>query len=81
MKGMMMETMMVITKMTKYYILDIYNMFKENINHFIGFLMDEYHHREKKMEISKKNKKRNYFMFALTYIFIFLLLFRILNFF
>ena len=56
-------------------------MFKESFNHFVVFLMDEVSYREEKMELSKKNKKRNYFMFALTYLFIILLIFKILDFF
>ena len=55
-------------------------MFKENINHFVGFLSDEVMFRKKKMELNNQNKKRNYFMFSLTYIFLFLLVFKILGF-
>lgn len=54
-------------------------MFKENFNHFVGFLSDEVMFRNKKMELN--NKKRNYFMFSLTYIFLFLLVFKVLGFF
>jgi hypothetical protein len=56
-------------------------MFKENFNHFVGFLSDEVMFRNKKMELNNKNKKRNYFMFSLTYIFLFLLVFKVLGFF
>ena len=56
-------------------------MFKENFNHFVGFLSDEVMFRKKKIELNNQNKKRNYFMFSLTYIFLFLLVFKILGFF
>ncbi len=55
-------------------------MFKENINHLLQFLIDETMFREKKKkELSFLNKKRNYFMFSLAYLFIFLLIMKILN--
>lgn len=52
-------------------------MFKENINHFFNFIVEETEYREKKMALSVNNKKRTYYMFSLAYLFIFLLIFKI----
>jgi len=52
-------------------------MFKENINHFFNFIIEETEYREKKIALNIKNKKRTYFMFFIAYLFIFLLIFKV----
>ena len=54
-------------------------MFKENINHFFNFIVEETEYRQKKMALTVNNKKRTYYMFSLAYLFIFLLIFNVLG--
>ena len=56
-------------------------MFQENLKHFTNFAFEEMQFRKKKKELDIINKKRNYFMFTLTYLFIILLILKILKFF
>ena len=54
-------------------------MFQENLSHFTNFVFEEMQYRKKKKEMDPKNKKRNFFMFSLTHLFIILLVLKILK--